>query len=115
MFGSILYNLRTTVVNAGASVTDARNAAEEVTSRLETRLDYLELACSGLWELLKERHGYTDEELVAAIQGVDARDGNTDGKIGRAAKTCPSCNRKLLTRDSPKCSWCGADLPSNLF
>jgi hypothetical protein len=115
MFGSILYNLRTTVVNAGASANAGRIAAEEVTLRLESRLDYLELACAGLWELLKQRHGYSDEELVAAIQAVDARDGTSDGKIGRASRTCPNCQRKLLTRDSPKCSWCGADLPSNLF
>ena len=111
----MLYNLRTTVVNAGASATDARNAAEEVTMRLENRLDYLEMACAAMWDLLKKRNGYSDEELVAAIQAVDARDGNVDGKMGRVNRICPSCKRKLLTRDSPKCSWCGADLPPNLI
>ena len=115
MFGSIFYNISNTMGNARASAVDARNAAEEVTIRLETRLDYLELACTGLWELLKERHGYSDDDLVAAIQAVDTRDGVADGKIGRVSKVCPSCNRKLLSRDSPKCSWCGADLPPNLF
>lgn len=115
MFGSIFYNLRTTVVNAGASVTDARNAAEEVSMRLESRLDHLELACAGMWELLKEKNGFTDDDLVAAIIKVDSRDGNTDGKIGAAARVCPACMRKLLSRDSPKCSWCGADLMKQPF
>ncbi|MBC8063762.1 MAG: hypothetical protein H7Y17_02960 [Chlorobia bacterium] len=59
---------------------------------------------------MKAKHGYTDQELVSAIQEVDARDGNVDGKIGHVAQTCPQCHRKLLSRDSPNCSWCGAEL-----
>lgn len=106
----MFYNLRTPVINSGASATDARLAAESVVMTIESRMDYLELACAGLWTLLKQKHGYTDDELIAAIQEVDARDGNIDGKIGRSGRTCPHCQRKLLTRDSPKCSWCGGAL-----
>ena len=114
MFGSIFHQIRNTTTSAASNVTDARNAAEQVTRRLETRLDHLELACAGLWELLKSKHGYSDDDLISVIQMVDARDGSIDGKVARAAKTCPHCHRKLLTRDSPKCSWCGTDLPVGL-
>lgn len=77
---------------------------------LEARLQALELTCAGLWGLLKTRHGYSDDELMAAIAEVDARDGQVDGKIAHAAKMCPSCGRKLLIRSSAKCAWCGQPL-----
>ena len=96
--------------NLGSSATDARLAAESAVMTVESRLDHLESACAGLWALLKTKHGYSDEELVAAIQEVDARDGVMDGKIGRVSQNCPHCQRKLLTRDSPKWSWCGGSL-----
>lgn len=106
----MFYNLRTTTVSSGASVADARLAAESVVMPLESRIEHLELACAGLWTLLKQKHGYSDDDLIAAIQEVDMLDGTLDGKIGRASQNCPHCQRKLLTRDSPKCSWCGGSL-----
>lgn len=115
MFDSFLYNIQHTSGAVGITTGDVRRSAESAVIPLEQRLDYLELACAGLWVLLKEKHGYTDEELVASIQEVDARDGNIDGKIGRANQHCPHCQRKLLTRDSPKCSWCGGVLGGKIM
>jgi hypothetical protein len=109
MFTSLFYALRTPG-RPGVTGADARIAAEQAVMSVENRLDHLELACSGLWTLLKEKHGYTDDELIVAIQEVDARDGVVDGKVGRAQHTCPHCHRKLLSRESPKCSWCGGSL-----
>lgn len=80
---------------------------------IEARLDALELACSGLWDLLKFKHGYTDEELANAVQTVDLRDGQLDGKIRTTPADCPHCGRKLLTRSRKKCLWCGADLKAS--
>lgn len=82
---------------------------------LERRIESLELACAGLWTLLKEQHGYTDEELVEAVRQVDLRDGTEDGKISGSIEVCPQCNRKMLTRKSPNCSWCGAELARSPF
>jgi len=90
-------------------------AAEKAVMPVESRLDQLELACAGLWTLLQQKHGYTEEELIAAITEVDARDGLVDGRMGQASRTCPHCHRRLLARDSPKCSWCGCDLPTSPF
>lgn len=97
-------------VPSGVTPTDVRNTAESMMGPLEARLQHLELACAGLWELLKTQHGYTDEQLIASIQAVDARDGSVDGKVAHAAQSCPHCHRKLLTRNSARCSWCGGDL-----
>lgn len=74
------------------------------------RLETLELACAGLWEFLKAKHGYTDAELIEVIQQVDARDGVVDGKIGSVDEGCPYCGRKLLTKQRHHCVWCGAEL-----
>ena len=74
----------------------------------EMRLDALELACAGLWRLLKEHHGYTDDQLVAWIEHVDAEDGKKDGKRTVRGETCPQCNRPALTRAKGQCLWCGA-------
>jgi hypothetical protein len=82
---------------------------------LEARIDALELACAGLWEMLKSKHGYSDEEIVGFIHQVDARDGKLDGKAGSAAQLCPSCGRKLITRSRVRCVWCGAELPPAPF
>jgi hypothetical protein len=78
---------------------------------IRSRLDALELACAGLWELLKEKAGYSDEEIAAYIREVDMRDGKLDGRANAEHTTCPSCGRRLLAHGHKKCLWCGAELP----
>lgn len=77
---------------------------------LEMRVDALELACAGLWRLLREHHGYTDEQLVDWIEHVDAEDGKSDGRRTVRADPCPQCNRPALARAKGKCLWCGAEV-----
>ncbi len=76
--------------------------------QLQQEVQSLELACAGMWELLKFKLGCTDDELVAAVQAVDAKDGQIDGKIRKPVGDCPSCGRRILMRKSNKCAWCGA-------
>jgi hypothetical protein len=83
---------------------------EDSTKSLELRIQALELTCAALWTILKEKNGYTDDDLMRAIHEVDARDGVIDGKISQSARVCPHCNRKVLTRNPTKCAWCGGDL-----
>jgi hypothetical protein len=80
------------------------------------RIDSLELALAGIWELLREKLELTDDELVAKIHEIDARDGAVDGKIqarSTAEETCPVCHKKLLSRTGHTCLWCGASLNKN--
>lgn len=78
--------------------------------QLEHRLDALELSCAAMFKLLKEKHGYTTDELVSAIHEIDLADGKADGKMTRPQGVCPSCGHKLLSKTSNKCLWCGAPL-----
>lgn len=84
-------------------------------NELKKRIDSLELACAGLWELLKFKTGATEDELAKAIEAVDARDGEVDGKIRRTVGNCPSCKRKLALRRAPNCAWCGAPVKLSPF
>lgn len=95
---------------SSVSSADARMIVEDSTKSLELRIQALELTCAALWTILKEKNGYTDDELMRAIHEVDARDGVIDGKISQSARICPHCNRKVLTRNPTKCAWCGGDL-----
>ena len=115
MFGFMLSSYRPTAGRSGVSSGELRSIAKDSTREVTRRLDTLELACAGLWELLKTRHAYTDDELAEAIRDVDLRDGKLDGKITQNARDCPSCGRKLLLRKSPNCSWCGAAVDKGPF
>jgi len=109
------YSYRGLTGNGGPSITDARMAAESTVMPIEQRLQALELACAGLWSLLQTKHGYTNDELIAAIHEVDGRDGQVDGKIAHSSQMCPHCHRKLLTRNPVRCAWCGGDLGATPF
>ncbi len=111
MLGFLFQPYRTTFYSGGGvTATDVSIASEKVSQELSRRIESLELACAGLWELLKAKHSYTDEELIAAVRGVDLKDGKQDGRVLVTDAKCPQCGRHLLSRKSPNCSWCGADL-----
>lgn len=83
-------------------------------AEIEARLNSLELACAGLWKLLKEK-GLNNDELVRAIEAVDMMDGQKDGKIKPQVEVCRSCGRRALSRAVDNCLWCGAPMPVKHF
>lgn len=100
---------------AGSSARVAQSAAENAIAPIDARLDQLELACMGMWQLLKTKFDLTDAELVQVIEEIDASDGVKDGKLKGVQAVCPSCQRKLVTRSRVRCVWCGHDLPKTAF
>lgn len=88
-----------------------RRAAETATFPLEARMDQLELACAGMWELLRDKFQLTDAELLAKIEEIDLRDGTRDHKVKRASGECPTCKRRIATKSRIRCIYCGSDLP----
>ena len=82
---------------------------------LEVRVERLELACEGMWELMKARHGMEDGDLLAWMAEVDLRDGAADGKSGKGGPvSCPSCSRKNAVRHD-FCMYCGEGLGRKPF
>ena len=58
-------------------------------------LDRTGLIVQALWELLKKKHGATEDELLEMIQSVDLMDGKIDGKPSRIPDNCPGCTRPV--------------------
>jgi hypothetical protein len=92
---------------AGAPIQDPT----EQDKYIDARLHALEMACAGLWELLKQKNGYSDQELADIIKGLDQKRATT----GTTQATCPRCGHPMLTHNHSKCLWCGADLQGAPF
>lgn len=66
------------------------------------------LILESIWELVKERTGLDDQDLMEKITEVDLRDGVADGKRREKASTCLGCGRKISNRFQ-KCYHCGVE------
>ena len=83
-------------------------------SQMQRSLDALCLTSVAMWELLSERLGVKEDELLAKIQEIDLRDGRLDGKITRPPKQCTACQSPNNPSRS-QCMYCGKPLPSTPF
>ena len=98
-------------INKAEAIAEAKQsrleAAQSDLNRLRRRLDRQTLLCQALWELLAEKLGLTEEELLARMREIDRRDGREDGKIGARPLRCPECGRTTTSRRRT-CAYCGA-------
>jgi hypothetical protein len=78
--------------------------------QMEKRMNRLSLLCQSMWEMLRERAEFTDDQLASKMLEVDLRDGRGDGRIATQITDCPSCKRKTNSRRTT-CVICGAELP----
>jgi hypothetical protein len=89
--------------------------AELKVDHLERELNHLILICEGLWNLLKEKDGYTDQDLIDRVTSVEKNACKPDGtKRIVAPRQCPKCHRMPM-RYQPTCPYCGGALPATLF
>jgi hypothetical protein len=98
---------------AEASANRAASKAEAVHERLasqERRIERLALHCQAMWEMLRERAQFTEEEFVNKVLEVDLRDGRTDGRMAAQITDCPNCKQKTNSRRAT-CVICGVELP----
>lgn len=91
------------VIAGGSSQVDNSRLTE-----IEFKLERLSLITHALWDLLKDRHGYTDEELNDWITLTDLKDGRHDGryKANSPPLNCPKCGR-VVGRTQARCIYCG--------
>ncbi len=84
-------------------------------AHLNSQIENLVLANQAMWELLSEKHGFTEYVLLRKMNGVDLRDGKQDGKITKKKTIeCPDCDHKL-TKQRNNCYWCGSLLVTGSF
>lgn len=103
-------------VSAGAlSIANQHIAGVESEVRdLRDEVGRLALLNQALWEMLQQRLGVTEEELVKLATEIDLRDGKQDGKITAHPLRCPNCDRVSNSRHQ-KCLYCGQEFAGDLF
>lgn len=93
--------------SAGAASSAQARSVRTDLDFLRTDIERLLMITEALWDILKEKHGYTDEELTNRVTEIDRRDGKVDGRVAQSPPgTCPRCNR-TLERKRPYCLYCG--------
>jgi hypothetical protein len=85
-------------------------AAKRKATEAENDLARMKLACAAVWELVKEKIGLTEDDLIAKMAILDAKDGVADGKLTRGVRKCASCGRTLPAKQY-KCMYCGTTQP----
>jgi len=94
-----------------AGVRRALTEVEEVQHEIERLL----MITEALWTIMKEEHGYSDDELIERIALIDMRDGKLDGRVKKSGVLhCPNCGRTISKRH-PKCLYCGTPVGVNPF
>ncbi len=85
---------------------NARSQEEQ----LQIQLARLEVVCTALWSLLKEKTNLCDDDLSKRIEEIHgAQDGSST-----AVPMCPQCNRPMSPR-LHRCLYCGYTQPAGEF
>jgi hypothetical protein len=118
-----------TFVMVGAALDDSKRRAEAAASSQAKRLsssvgrdlkivnanlDKIMLINEALWELMRDKHGLTENDLHKKMYEVDMRDGVLDGKNKRKAAECGQCGRMVSSRH-PACLYCGTVIDNSVF
>lgn len=105
-------NAASEAITRSRNVESRANFAEKDIQELQRRVDSIALACQAMWELVAERNGLTDADLLQRMTEVDLRDGKADGKMTQVPKTCTACDRPVNPRRR-QCMYCGEKMPEN--
>jgi len=102
------WNQSTRIDAASSDASGAARDARDIKADLTERLDKLTLISMAMWELLQEKAGLTETDLMARIKEIDLRDGQADGKVTRQIARCTKCDRVMSPRHS-RCLYCGEE------
>jgi len=75
---------------------------------LKTTVERLALTNAALVEILSERVGVTERDILEKIEEIDLRDGVKDGKITMKPRNCSKCSR-VLPAKRKICLYCGEE------
>ncbi len=108
------YSISMAAASDAARAKGAARAAERRVRVIEANLAKTLMICETLWELLRDEHGWSDQNLHKKLYEVDMRDGVLDGKNQRKAVVCPDCGHKVSPRH-PACIYCGRVIDTSVF
>lgn len=84
----------------------ARESTDDVRD-LRAQVERLQMICEGMWTILRERTGATEQQLLDLIEEIDLRDGKLDGRCVKPPAKCARCQRVVSVRTNV-CLYCGA-------
>jgi len=73
---------------------------------LEDNIDRLTLITQALWELLQNKIGIKEFELINLVEEIDLRDGKLDGKMSKPLQKCSKCKQSVSVKTNV-CFYCG--------
>ena len=98
------------VSDASARAEQSAMTADEARARvlaLEARVNKLALVNQALFELIAQRAGMTEADLINKVNEIDLRDGRLDGRPHEETPvTCERCGRSYSRRHN-HCFYCG--------
>ena len=90
-------------------------AAQTKLDIMQVDIERLLMVTEVLWGMVKEQHGYSDDDLINRIAEIDMRDGQLDGRVAPTAPLeCPNCHRTLMKK-RPVCLYCGTAVALDPF
>jgi hypothetical protein len=100
--------------DAASAGSSAREAMTNV-GNLQREVHRLEMICEAMWELIKERGSFHDDDLMAKLAELDLSDGKADGRKAESGPAmCPKCNRPNSRRHD-YCIYCGQMIRTSPF
>jgi hypothetical protein len=90
---------------ASAAMSEAHRQTNHIND-LELRLSKTTLACQAVWELLQKHMSLKEEDLVAKMKEIEARDAAAQADPASAMVECSKCGRKVNPK-SGRCLYCG--------
>ena len=78
---------------------------EDSSYSLQRHVAVMALANQALYEILRDRLGISEEEVMYRMAEIDGRDGRKDGKMGARVISCRRCNHKVSTARQ-RCLYC---------
>lgn len=98
----------------GVSDALAERALQE-SQRVRADIERMMMICEALWDILREQHGYSDEELFRRITEIDLRDGRADGRVAPSPPVhCEACGH-VVSKHRPICLYCGKPMLKDPF
>jgi hypothetical protein len=98
--------LQTNADVLGPSQNARIDAAEDASDRVAVRFDRILILVDAMWELMSERLGLSEADLLARAAEIDARDGTVDGRRTTPPRRCSKCDA-AIPHDRETCVFCG--------
>jgi hypothetical protein len=94
---------------AASSAQSKASSLQEEIQVIHKRIDRLKLVCNAMWEMIRDNTSITEDDVLAKVKEIDARDGLVDGRHSPSASNCRNCGR-TVQKGQEKCQYCGTQV-----